>query len=89
MRQKKIKIDMTVSELARITNTAFTEMETRFSAEFRDIRNQMATKTDLRETEERLLFAIDKTLVRKSDFDALKNDVADLSGRVTFLEKRP
>jgi hypothetical protein len=95
MSKRKTDKDMTVMELARITNRAFGDLEIRFDGideQFRDIRSELrgfATKRDLHETEGRLLAAIGGVEVKRPEFDALKNDVTDLSGRVTFLEKRP
>ena len=93
MRQKKFKDDMTVVELARMTNTAFTEFEIRFQASIKEMRYEMQSgfreiRIDFRETEKRLLNAINGTEVRRPEFDMLKCDVEDLSGRVGILEKK-
>jgi len=93
MRQKKFKDEMTVGELARMTNVAFVDLEVRFQemhhemqAGFQEIRRDF--RVELRETEMRLLDAINGVEVRRPEFDALKNDVEDLSGRVEFLERK-
>ena len=93
MLRKKTQKDMSVMDLARITNRSFGDLEIRFDAideQFRDIRVEMrgfSTKRDLQETEDRLLAAINGVEIKRLEFDALKNDVADLSGRVATIEK--
>jgi hypothetical protein len=98
MRRKKFKDEMTIAELARTTNTAFNKVEIRFQemrhemqAGFQEVRRDF--RIDLREverhileTEEHLLDAINGVEVRRPEFDALKGDVEDLSGRVGILE---
>ncbi len=78
---------MTVAELAQMTNIAFTDFEIRMQVGFQDLRHEI--QIGLRETERRLIDAINGIEVRKPEFDALKNDIEDLSGRVGFLEKKP
>ena len=59
MKQEKSKDNMTVAELARMTNVAFSEVEIRFQevqASFRDLRHEM--HANLRETERHLIDAI-------------------------------
>lgn len=98
MKQKKLKENMTVVELARMTTIAFTDFEIRVRAGFQEMRHEMQAgfqeirrdfQIDLRETESRLIDAINGIEVRRPEFDALKGDVEDLSGRVEFLEKEP
>jgi hypothetical protein len=52
-----------------------------FKGEIRSVRK------DFRETEERLLFAIENTEVKKRDFDALAGEVKEVEKRVGVLEK--
>ena len=48
---------------------------------------RFATKNDLQITEQRLLYAINNTEVKKRDFESLKDDVDELDSRVATLEK--
>jgi len=89
MKQRKFKDGMTVTELARVTNMAFNKVETRFQ----EMNHEMEAgfqkiHIDLSETERRLVDAINNVEVRRPEFDALKEDVEDLSGRVGILEKK-
>lgn len=84
---------MTVTELARMTNITFTNFEARMQIGFQEVRREI--QSDLRgvegrpfETERRLIDAINGIEIRRPEFDAPKNDVEDLSGRVGFLEKK-
>ena len=73
----KKTIDQKIDELARMTQRGL-----------EDIRKDMATKQELRETEEHLLDAIRGIEVKKRDFDALADIVQDLAHRLSLLEKR-
>ena len=94
MADDKSEQEMTVAELARITGLSFSSLETglekRFDAidnQFRDMRNEMigfAEKSDLREFESRLLTVLNRIESKLPDFDVMKADIADLSGRVTI-----
>ena len=87
MGQEKIKDGMTIAELARMTNIAFTDLETRMQAGFIGVRRDI--QGEIHGVERRLIDAINGIEVRKPEFDALKNDIENLSGRVGFLEKKP
>jgi len=90
MGQEKFKDDMTISELARMTNRAFIDLETRMQTGFQELRRDIhgEIKIIIHETEERLLGGINGIEVHKPEFDALKNDVNDLADRVGILEKK-
>jgi hypothetical protein len=91
------KREITLEELARLTQEGFKAVDSRFAAvdasfeavdaKLARLESKMATKSDLRESEERLLQAISGNEVRRPDFEALQHDVEDLSGRVKSLEK--
>jgi len=87
MGQEKVNNEMTVAELARMTNIAFTDLETRMQVGFIGVRRDI--QGEIHGVERRLIDAINGIEVRKPEFEALKNDIEDLSGRVGFLEKKP
>jgi polyhydroxyalkanoate synthesis regulator phasin len=86
MEQEKFKNDMMVSELARMTNVAFIDLEVRMQTGFQKIRRD--THIEFHETERRLLDAINGIGVRKPEFEALRDDIESLSDRVNSLEKK-
>ena len=78
-----------IEQLARMTQKGFLHMEKQFNETISEKTSELGTelkkdistvKIDLRETEERLLNAINSTEVKKHDFDALEE-------RVTTLEE--
>ena len=95
--KKKVKT-IPADQLARMTQRGFSTIESKLASfreetksEFVAVRRemaQMATKSELRETEEHLLDAIRGIEVRKRDCDALQAEVEILSRRVNALEKK-
>jgi polyhydroxyalkanoate synthesis regulator phasin len=82
---------ITVEKLAKMTQREFTNVHEEMAVGFATVRREISTKadkTDLLETEERLLHAIKGIEVRKADFDGLADEVKDLARRVHQLEKR-
>ena len=92
------KKDITNDELARMVQRGFDAAATK--DDLRDLatkddlhqvetrlRQEMATKHELRETEEHLLDAVRGIEVKRRDFEALEGQVEELSRRVATLEK--
>lgn len=95
---KKIKGGATIDKLARMTAQGFEAVDKKFGAieekideEIGALRGELknfATKSDLAQTEERLLTAINGIEIKRPEFEILKNDVKDLSHRVSASEKK-
>ena len=85
--------EMTLEKLAQMTQRGFLSVDKRIDgieermATKSDL-EKFATKSDLRETEERLLDAIRGIEVKKRDFEALQSEVGELSRRVGAPEKK-
>lgn len=83
---------MTVSELAQITNRAFGSLEKSLDKRFENVHREIhdfreETATNFRESEQRLMVAINRIDAKVSHLMALDNDVKNLSVRVGVLEK--
>lgn len=80
--------DQKIEKLARTVEKGFEGTH----GEIKGLREELkleikSVKKELSETEERLLFAIENTEVKKRDFEALTEDVREIEKRVGVLEK--
>jgi hypothetical protein len=93
MTKQKSQNCMTVDDLARVTNRAFGDLEKsldeRFDGVHQEIRDfRIEAAVNLRETEQRLVDALNRIEIKLPHFETLKVDVEDLSDRVGILEKK-
>lgn len=88
---KKIKKGITVDQLARTTQRGFVEVDEKLLDIQHDV-SGLATKEELRttiqESEGRLLDAIKSIDVKRAEIEDLREDVKELIGRVSMLEKK-
>jgi polyhydroxyalkanoate synthesis regulator phasin len=87
MSKSRQKQPASSDELARITQRGFEAVDEPFDAVRRSIM-RLESKDDLRESEERLLFAIKGIDIRRPGFEALVDDVKELARRVNALENK-
>jgi hypothetical protein len=83
----KETIEQQIEELAHLTQRGFLDVQKGMATMDARLRQELATKRDLRETEERLLDAVRGTEVKRRDLEALADQVEQLTGRVAALEK--
>ncbi len=69
MKGKNLKEAVSIEKLAHMTQKGFAAVDEKFA----EIRREMATKSELRETEEHLLDVIRGIEVRRPEFEAVQS----------------
>ena len=85
---------ITLDELAKMTQRGLTEVRDDLAEDLMTLREETArgigaVRQDILESEQRLLMAVKGIEVRKEDFVVLRDEVHELTRRVSALEKRP
>ncbi len=89
--EEKYATSNQLESLARMTEREFGAVRSEIGSvrgEIKEIRETMATKSDLHESEQRLLEAIRNIDIKRQEFEALEREVKDLNERLIIVEKR-
>ena len=96
--QKKLKKLLTTDELAWMTQRGFADADEKVEKKFVAVHYEMSKlatkedvhglKSDIQESEGRLLNAINGIDVKRTELEDLREDVRELTARMSSLEKK-